>query len=86
MTDFSVGILVGAVVFAASASAVFLIIYVRRKNRKRTLNGNVSRAESITGNPGNAVVIYVKIFQRNKCMIYVKRELLFVLSKIEHTK
>lgn len=59
MTDFSVGILIGAVVFAASVSAVFLIIYVRRKKRKRTLKGNVSRAESITGNPDNTVVIYI---------------------------
>lgn len=59
MTDFSVGILVGAIVFATSASAVFLIIYVWREKRKRTLNVNVSRTESITGNPDNTVVIYI---------------------------
>ncbi|CAC5368629.1 unnamed protein product [Mytilus coruscus] len=44
-----VGILVGVVVFAAFMSAVFLIIYVRRKKRKRTRNTNGSIAGSNTG-------------------------------------
>lgn len=52
MTDFSVGILVGVVMFAAFVSGVYLIIHVRRKKRKRPVNENEigSGAGSITGN------------------------------------